>query len=92
MKIDAAERKRVMQKETQSLEAYDYLLRGLEYLRSRTCSEMIKARRMFEKAIDLDPDFPSAYVGLGRTYQGQVSYGCTEFPNQAYRSQKILHL
>lgn len=65
MKIDAAERKRVMRKKTESLEAYEYLLRGMEYFRRRTRSDNRKARQMFEKAIEIDPDFASAYVGLG---------------------------
>ncbi len=71
VEIDAAERKRVMHKKTESLEAYDYQLRGMEYFRRRTRSDNRKARQMFEKAIELDPDFAYAYVGLGRTYQIQ---------------------
>jgi tetratricopeptide (TPR) repeat protein len=47
---------------------------------------------MFEEAIELDPDFASAYVGLGRTYQGQTSYGCTEFPSQTLKPAKDLAL
>jgi len=92
VKIDAAERKRVMHKKTESLEAYDYLLRGMEYHRRRTRSENRKARHMFEKAIDIDPGFASAYVGLGRTYQVQVSFGWTEFPIQALQQAKDLAL
>jgi adenylate cyclase len=90
VKIEAAERKRVLHKRTESLEAYDYLLRGLELFQTRTCADFRKARQMFEKAIALDPDFASAYVGLGRTYQSQTSYGCTEFPSQALQRAKDL--
>ncbi|MGV7224894.1 MAG: tetratricopeptide repeat protein [Nitrospinales bacterium] len=90
VKIDAAERKRVLHKRTESLEAYDYLLRGLELFQTRTCADFRKARQMFEKAIALDPDFASAYVGLGRTYQSQISYGCTEFPSQTLQRAKDL--
>ena len=90
VKIDAAERRRVLHKRTESLEAYDYLLRGLELFQTRTCAAFRKARKMFEKAIALDPDFASAYVGLGRTYQSQTSYGCTEFPSQALQRAKDL--
>jgi adenylate cyclase len=90
VKIDAAERRRVLHKRTESLEAYDYLLRGFELLQTRTCAAFRKARKMFEKAIALDPDFASAYVGLGRTYQSQTSYGCTEFPSQALQRAKDL--
>jgi len=90
--IDAAERKRVMLKKTESLEAYDYQLRGMEYFRHRTRSDNRKARQMFEKAIEFDPDFAYAYVGLGRTYQSQVSYGWTEFPSQALNKAEDLAL
>jgi len=90
VKIDAAERKRVMRKKTENLEAYDYMLRGTEYVRRRTRSENSKARQMFEKAIDIDPDFASAYVGLGQTYQVQVSFGWAEFPIQVLQQAKDL--
>jgi adenylate cyclase len=90
--IDATEQKRAMHKKTESLAAYDYLLRGMLYLRPSTCSESIKARRMFEKAIELDPEFASAYVGLGQTYAIQASFGCTEFPNRALQRAKELAL
>ena len=92
VEIDTVEQKRVMHKNTDDLAAYDYLLRGLVYLRPRTCSESIKARRMFEKAIELDPDFATAYVGLGKTYAIQASFGCSEFPNQALQQARELAL
>ncbi|MHC4271987.1 MAG: tetratricopeptide repeat protein [Planctomycetota bacterium] len=90
VKIDAEERKRVMHKKTESFEAYDYFLRGIEYQRHITRSENRKARQMFENVIELDPDFASAYVGLGRTYLNQASYGWTEFPSQALQQAKDL--
>ncbi len=90
VKIDAAERKRTTHKKTENMQAYDYLLRGREHLRTKTCSEFRKARKMFEKAIEIDPESASAYVGLGRAYQGQTSYGCIEFPAQALNQAKDL--
>ena len=47
---------------------------------------------LFEKAIDLDPGFASAYVGLGQTYQVQVSFGWTEFPIQVLQRAEDLAL
>ena len=38
---------------------------------------------MFEKAIELDPRYAMAYVGLGRTYSDLFGYGWSEFPVQA---------
>lgn len=92
VKIDATERKRAMHKKTENLEAYDYLLQGMEHYRRRTRSENRKARQLFEKAIELDPDFASAYVGLGLTYRVQADYGWAEFPTQALQQAKDLAL
>ena len=83
VKIDEAERKRQKQKNTESLEAYDYQLRGREFLRLRTRSGRTEARRMFEKALELDPNYPSAYVGLAQSYVQDFSFGWAEFPDKA---------
>jgi adenylate cyclase len=83
VKIYAAERSRVMRKPTDNLEAYEFLLRGHNYLLHRTSSEAQKARQMFEEAIALDPQYAYAHVGLGEYYIDTVEYGWTEFSDQA---------
>ena len=45
---------------------------------------------MFEKAIELDPQFASAYTALGWSYHLQVEYGWTEFIEQT--SQRAVNL
>ncbi len=97
VKVGTAERERAMRKDTESLEAYDYVLRGREYLSRSTRSTNIEARQMFQRAIELDPRYGSAYVGLGWTYRRDVTLGWTEFPNQALQqahdlAQKALNL
>ena len=97
VKVDAVERKRAMRKETDSLEAYGYVLRGREYLARTTRSTNVEARQMFQRAIKLDPRYASAYVGLGWTYRKAVGHGWTEFPGQALQqahdlAQKALSL
>ncbi len=97
VKIDAEERARVMRKDTESLEAYDYLLRGWEYYSRSTRSANLKAREMFEKAIKRDPLYTTAYVGLGQTHLRAFGYGWTEFSHQAMQqahdlAQKALSL
>src|SRR5262249_47958001 len=47
--------------------AYDYLLRGLEYFWRTTKEAIAQARQMFEKAIELDPQYADAYARLGWT-------------------------
>ncbi len=83
VKVQTMERERTMRKETDNLEAYDYVLRGREYFSRTTRSTNIEARKMFERAIELDPHYAAAYAGLGWTYRQAVGHGWTEFPNQA---------
>jgi adenylate cyclase len=83
IKVEKMERERAMRKDTDNLEAYDYVLRGREYFSRTTRSANIQARQMFQKAIELDPRYALAYVGLGRTYLNQFRYGWSEFPIQA---------
>jgi len=90
IKVGKAERARAMYKDTDNLEAYDYLLRGWEHHKQRTRSKNIKAKEMFKKAIELDPAYTNAYVALARSYVNDLSYGWTEFPAQT--SQKALDL
>jgi adenylate cyclase len=90
IKIDAAERSRAMRKDTDSLEAYDYLLRGWEYYNQRTRSANVKAKEMFKKAIELDPSYADAYIALAKSYTNDLAYGWTEFPERT--GQKALDL
>jgi adenylate cyclase len=53
---------------TDNPEAYDDYLRGVEYVTSYSADGILKARQMFEKAIQLDPAYTDAYGFLGYTY------------------------
>src|SRR6266851_535030 len=53
---------------TDNPEAYDDYLRGVEYVTSLSEEGILKARQMFEKAIQLDPAFTVVYGWLGYTY------------------------
>jgi adenylate cyclase len=54
----------VVRERTNNLEAYDYLLRGLEGMVSQTPDAFSRSGKMFEKAIALDPDYADAYALL----------------------------
>ncbi len=83
IKVDVAERARAMRKDTDNLEAYDYALRGKEFILRGTRSTNIKAKEMFKKAIEQDSRYAAAYVGLGWAYYLEAMAGWTEFPLQA---------
>ena len=68
VKVEKVEQERALRKETANLNAFDYNLRGWWYYHRFTRDTNDKAREMFEKAIELDPEFAIAYAGLGFTY------------------------
>ena len=60
-RLAQAEVERAKHKPTESLDAYDYFLRGIASLHSWTKESNDEALRLFNKAIELDPDFASAF-------------------------------
>src|SRR5262249_9850086 len=60
-KLEQAEIERSKRKPTESLDAYDYYLRGMESLNQYTQESITRAIRLFSRATELDPDFAAAY-------------------------------
>jgi len=61
-KLEQVEIERAKRKPTESLDAYDYYLRGLSSFYQFTSRRAYaEALRLFNRAIDLDRDFASAY-------------------------------
>ena len=58
----------IEKKPTENLQAYDYYLRGLGPLQSRTTEGLTQAIELFEKAIALDPEFALAYANIAVAY------------------------
>jgi tetratricopeptide (TPR) repeat protein len=82
---------------TDKLEAYDYYLRGWQYFLTGTREGYPKAREMWERAIQLDPKYAEAYVGVGFTYllEGRTfqSTSSSQAFDQAYQwAQKAITL
>jgi TolB-like protein len=59
--LEQAEIQRAKRKPTESLDAYDYYLRGMASYYLRTREGISEALALFYKAIELDRDFASAY-------------------------------
>jgi TolB-like protein/class 3 adenylate cyclase len=60
-RLERAEIERARHKPTESLDAYDYYLRGVEQIYQRTRPTNEEALRLFNKAIEIDSQFASAY-------------------------------
>jgi adenylate cyclase len=78
VKLTDDEQERLERGYTDNLEAYDYFLRGLEYFNRLTKEGTDQARRLFERAIDLDPEFAAAYGHMSLTHWLEWSFGWTQ--------------
>src|SRR5262249_35666777 len=67
-KLEQAEIERAKRKPTESLDAYDYYLRGMAGVHRWTREANDEALRMFNRAIELDPEYASAYGMAARCY------------------------
>ena len=78
MSLTDSERERLTHKDTENLEAYDFLLRGKDLYLRFTREANDQARQMFEQAVALDPNFVSAYAELTRVYIQARNHGWSE--------------
>ena len=64
-RLELAEIERAKRKPTESLDAYDYYLRGMANVHRGTKDSIAEAIVQFYRALDLDPDFASAHAMAG---------------------------
>ena len=74
IKLTEEEKKRVAQRYTNSIEAYDQFLRGQALYTQHTSNEILLAREHLQQAIKLDPNFARAYSTLSLTYIDEYRY------------------
>jgi adenylate cyclase len=92
VKLTRFEQERVLTKPTGSLAAYEYVLRGRERQANATREQNDAAREMFQRAINLDPNYAAAYAALGGTYFDAVVSGWTEFRDEEVeRAETLAH-
>jgi len=89
VKLTQDEQERLVRKHTDNLEAYDYTLRGLEYLFRFTKQVNTQARKMFEKSIDLDPEYALAYSLLGSTHLLEWALEWSQDPQSLERAFEL---
>jgi TolB-like protein/DNA-binding winged helix-turn-helix (wHTH) protein/cytochrome c-type biogenesis protein CcmH/NrfG len=80
VRVTQFEQRRVFAKPTESLEAYDYVLRTRPAFQRPTRASNVDARALLRRAIQLDPNYAAAYAALAETYHIAVSWGWAESP------------
>jgi class 3 adenylate cyclase/TolB-like protein/Flp pilus assembly protein TadD len=90
VRLSNLELARAAAKPPSNLEAYDFVLRGRDLLLQGTRTTNSQARQLFEKAIELDPDYVPAYVGLGRVDFKAVTEGWTANASDALQRAESL--
>jgi len=66
--LTKSEKKSLAQKPTEDLRAYDFYLRGREFLLAHGENNNENAIKMFELALSIDPNYALVYVGLAEAY------------------------
>ena len=62
--LSDAEKRAIEKAPTANVQAYDYYLRGRQFFHQFRRTGMQFARRMFERAIEVDPEYAIAYAGV----------------------------
>ena len=62
--LSEGEKKQIAKARTENVQAYDYYLRGRQYFHQLRRKSLEYSRQMFNKAIEIDPDYARAYAGV----------------------------
>ena len=78
--VGEGEHERIVHPLTTSLDAYDFYLRGIAIYELFTREDMVQARLMFLKAVELDSSFAAAYAYLALIYNYDWDVQYDHFP------------
>jgi len=70
---------------SKNFEAYKYWMKALTELRKFTKEGILKARKLAEKAIEIDPQYSIAYSFIAWTHATEVSMGFSKNPAQSLK-------
>jgi adenylate cyclase len=88
--VAEAELRRVLRKRPESLDAYEYVLRGLDLLHRFDDNQFIQALPMFERAANVDPTYATAHALAADWYSVRVNQGLSPDPAADFREAERL--
>jgi adenylate cyclase len=80
VKVTYQEKSRLAQRATDSLKAYDLFQEGQRISKGRTKEDEIQARELYQKAIELDPNYGRAYGAMAISLAFDYQRGWTDTP------------
>jgi len=90
----APERQALLARPTKNLEAYDYFLRGIDHSNKGDLyidsQENLRAVEMFEKAVELDPNFVLAYIRLSELHSWIFHQGIDQTKERLAKSMEAV--
>ena len=86
VRLVEGEQARVWQRATENLAAWECLMHGLTHYRRFGKGENARAREMFEKSVEIDPDYSAAWVWLGWSNWTEVRNLWSDSPARALAS------
>jgi adenylate cyclase len=83
IKLTPGEERRLRQRGTNNVEAYEFWLRARELLGRATRDAVVQARAMHRRAIEIDPNFAAPHAGLAFVALAEYVNGWVDDPAQA---------
>ena len=83
VKIDKAERQRQQRSAPSDLQAYGLILRGREVYKQPRRELNLHARRLFEQASSIDPNYAVSYTSISRTSNDAWRFNWADQPEQS---------
>jgi eukaryotic-like serine/threonine-protein kinase len=84
LRLSSEQQKQGGRGSTQNSEAYDLYLRGRYYWNQRTGESLQKSVEFFQRALEKDPNYALAWVGLADAYSVSTVYRTDIRPLEAY--------
>jgi DNA-binding winged helix-turn-helix (wHTH) protein/TolB-like protein/Flp pilus assembly protein TadD len=75
LNLTPSQRHNIGTQDASNAEAHQLYLKGRYYFFKETTDDVLRARRLFQEAIDRDPNFALAYSALGDTYDWMATEG-----------------
>ena len=88
--LSSGERETVTRRDTDNAQAYQDFLKGQERYHRHSKQEILEARKLYLKALDLDPKFARAYAMLAMTYWFEFANAWSDDPERSLAKGQAL--